>query len=105
MEAHPLRMRQRIIELYELGRQTGEIAEALGTVPLGHAARPFSTASYSSQPGRRRRPRRGLGRGLQCSSGCSWHSFRETWVAEEVEPAIFGAHGRSGVASPSKWSP
>ena len=35
MEAYPLRMRQRIIALYELGRQTGEIAEALGTCRSG----------------------------------------------------------------------
>ena len=35
MEAYPLRMRRRMIELYEQGKQTHEIAELLGTCRSG----------------------------------------------------------------------
>jgi len=35
MEAYPLRLRKRIIELYEQGKQTHEIAEMLGTCRSG----------------------------------------------------------------------
>ena len=35
MEAYPMRLRQRIVELYEEGNQTHEIAEILGTCPSG----------------------------------------------------------------------
>jgi len=35
MEAYPLRLRKRIIELYEQGKQTGQIAQMLGTCKSG----------------------------------------------------------------------
>ena len=35
MEAYPMRLRRRIIELYEKGKQTHEIAVMLGTCPSG----------------------------------------------------------------------
>ena len=35
MEAYPLRLRRRIIELYEQGKQTREIAQMLGTCKSG----------------------------------------------------------------------
>ncbi len=35
MEAYPLRLRRRIIELYEQGKQTHEIAQMLGTCDSG----------------------------------------------------------------------
>ena len=35
MEAYPLRLRRRIIELYEQGKQTREIAQMLGTCDSG----------------------------------------------------------------------
>src|SRR5262245_39220408 len=35
MEAYPLRLRKRIIELYEQGKQTHEIAQMLGTCDSG----------------------------------------------------------------------
>jgi putative transposase len=35
MEAYPLRLRKRIIELYDQGKQTHEIAEMLGTCKSG----------------------------------------------------------------------
>jgi len=35
MEAYPLRLRKRVIELYEQGKQTHEIAQMLGTCKSG----------------------------------------------------------------------
>ena len=83
MEAYPLRMRQRIIALYELGRQTGEIAEALGTCRSGtRRVRVMLVRAPDSSRNTRRRgstpascpcqaARRSATSGRCCSAACS----------------------------------
>ena len=88
MEAYPMRMRRRIVELYEQGRTTGAIAELMGTSPSGtrRVKQRLRSAGRWSRSGRGRpgqadgegaaaaragcRGRRRDARGLAASSTC-----------------------------------